>query len=98
MLTSYNQLERGINESIKNFSFSFNSIYNSLPANCKPPEGMAELHFVEAFEDEFSLFLRERRSQTLAQMMSDAVEVEINMRSSKRGRYKVDPREQRKPK
>lgn len=98
MLTSYNQLKRGIDESIKKLSFRFNSIYNSLPADCKPPEGMAKLHFAEAFDDEFSLFLRERRSQTLAQIMSDDVEVEINMMSSKRGRYKVDPREQQKPK
>ena len=59
---------------------------------------MAKIHFAEAFDDEFSLFLRERRSQTLAQMMFDVVEVEINMMSSKRGRYKVDQREQRKPK
>ena len=59
---------------------------------------MAKLHYVEAFDDEFALFLRERRSQTLAQMRSDVVEVEINMMSSKRGRYRVDPREQKKPK
>ena len=31
-------------------------------------------------------------------MISDAIEVEINMMSSKRGRYKVDTREPRKPK
>ena len=31
-------------------------------------------------------------------MMFDVVEVEINMMSSKRGRYKVDQRWQRKPK
>ena len=31
-------------------------------------------------------------------MISDAVEVEINMMYSKRGRYKVDQREQGKPK
>ena len=30
--------------------------------------------------------------------MSDAIEVEINMMSSKRGRYKVDTRKQIKPK
>jgi hypothetical protein len=98
MLTTYNQLRRGNDESIKNFSFRFNSIYNSLPIDCKPPEGMAKLHYAEAFDDEFALFLRERRSPTLAQMMSDAVEIEINMMSSKRGRYRVDPREQKKPK
>ena len=59
---------------------------------------MAKLHFAEAFDDEFSLFLRERRSPTLAQMMSDAIEVERNIMNSKRGRYKIDTREQRKPK
>ena len=59
---------------------------------------MAKLHYAEAFDDEFALFLRERRSQTLAQMMSNAMEVEINMMSSKRGRYRVDPREQKKRK
>ena len=53
---------------------------------------------MEAFDDEFALFLRERRSPTLARMMSDAIEVEINMMSSKRGRYKVETREPRKTK
>ena len=91
MLTIYNQLKRGNDESIKNFSLRFNTVYNSLPIDCKPPEAMAKLHYAEAFDDEFALFLRERRSQTLAQMMFDAVEVEINMMSSKRGRYRVDP-------
>ena len=33
MLTSYNELKRGNDESIKNFSFRFNTIYNSLPTN-----------------------------------------------------------------
>ena len=93
MLTCYNQLKRGFDESIKNFSSRFNTIYNSLPADCKPPEGMTKLHFAEAFDDDFSLFLRERRSPTLAQMMFYTIEVEINMMSSKRGRYKVDTRE-----
>ena len=98
MLTSYNQLKKGPNESIKILSSRFDTIYNSLPTNCKPPEGMAKLHFAEAFDDEFALFLRERRYASLADMMSDAIEVEINMMSSKRGRYKVEARESRKPK
>lgn len=59
---------------------------------CKPPKGMAKLHYAEAFDDGFSLFLRERRSATLADMMSDAIEVEINMMSSKRGQYKYETR------
>ena len=59
MLTLYNQLRRGNDESIKKFSFRFNTIYNSLPKVCKPPEGMAKLHYVEAFDDEFNLLMRE---------------------------------------
>ena len=66
-------------------------IYNSLPVQCKPPEEMEKLHYAEAFDDEFALFLRER-SATLADMMSDAIEVEINMMSSKRGKYKSENR------
>ena len=90
MLTSYNQLKRGNDETLKKFSSRLNIVYNSLPEDCKPPEGMEKLHYVEAFDDDFSLFLRERRSATLASMMSDAIEVDINMMSSKRGRYKVE--------
>ena len=47
---------------------------------------MAKLHYAEAFDDDFALFLRERRSATLEDMMSDAIEVDINMISPKRGR------------
>lgn len=92
MLTLYNQLKRGNYESINNFSSRFNIVYNSLPEDCKPPEGMAKLHYAEAFDDDFALFLRESRSATLTDMMSDAIEVEINMMSSRRGRYKVETR------
>ena len=53
---------------------------------------MAKLHYAEAFDDEFALFLRERRYATLADMISDAIEVEINMMSSKRGKYKYETR------
>ena len=84
MLTQYNHLRRGNDESVKKFYSRFNMIYNSLPAQCKPPERVAKLHYAEAFDDEFALFLRERRSATLADMMNDAIEVKINMMSSKR--------------
>ena len=59
---------------------------------CKSPEGMEKLHYAEAFDDEFALLPREIRSATLADMMNDAIEVEINMMSSKRGKYKFETR------
>ena len=91
-LCSDNQLKRGNDESLKSFSSRFNIVYNSLPEDCKPPEGMAKLHYAEACDDKFALFLRERRSATLANMMSDSIEVKINIMYSKRGRYKVEAR------
>ena len=77
MLTSYNQLRRGNDESIKNNNSRFNTIYNSLLEDCKPLEGMEKLHYAKAFDDDFALFLRERRSATLVDMMSDAIEGDI---------------------
>ena len=45
MLKHYTQLIRGNDETIKSLSSRFNMIYNSLPVQCKPPEGMAKLHY-----------------------------------------------------
>jgi hypothetical protein len=90
ILTQYHQLRRGTDEVVRNFSDKFNRIYNALPAQCKPPEGMAKLHYVEGFDDDFSLLLRERRSTTLAEMMDDAIEVEVNLLDSKKGKYIFD--------
>ena len=92
MVTQYNQLKRGNDETVKSFSPRFNMIYNSLHVQCKPPEGMEKFHYAESFDDEFALFHRERRSSTLDDMMNDAIEVEINMMSSKRGKYNSETR------
>ena len=84
LLTQYNQLRRGNDETVNNFSDTFNRIYSSFPSQCKPPEGMEKLHYVEGFDDYFALLLRERRSTSLAEMMDDAIEVEVNLMASKR--------------
>ena len=47
---------------------------------------MAKLHYVEGFDDDFSLLLRERRSANLANMMNDVIEVEVNLMASKKGK------------
>lgn len=58
LLTQYNQLTRGTDEAVRNFSDKFSRIYNGLPTQCKPLEGMAKLHYAEGFDDDFSLLLR----------------------------------------
>ena len=45
MLTQYNQLRRENDESVKSFSSRFNMIYNSLPIQCKPLEGIKKFHY-----------------------------------------------------
>ena len=81
-------MKRGNDEAVKNFSDKFNKICNSLHVQCKPLEGMATLHYVEGFDDDFSLLLRERRSTILVDMMNDAIEVEVNLMDSKKGKYR----------
>ena len=92
LLTQYNQLQRGNDEAVKNFSNRFNKIYNSLPTHCKPIKGMDKIHYAKGFEDDIALLLRERRYATLTDMMNDAIEVEVNMMASKKGKYKTKAR------
>ena len=64
----------------------------------KPPEALAQMRYVEAFDYEFSILLRERESPTLSEMKSDAVKVEVNMiaaKKSKMGKNKL--KEEDKP-
>ena len=51
---------------------------------------MAKLHYVEGFDDDFSLLLRERRSATVADIMNDAIEVKVNLMASKKGTYRFE--------
>ena len=55
---------------------------NTIPINVKPPPGAAKLHYVDAFSSDFTLLLREIRFVSLADMMDDAIEVEVNLSAS----------------
>jgi hypothetical protein len=41
-----------------------------------------QLRYADSFDNDFSLLLRERRSANLDAMMSDAIEVEVNLMAS----------------
>ena len=49
----------------------------------KPPIGSTQLHYVEAFDSDFTLWLSERRSTSLEAMMKDAIEVEVNLTATR---------------
>ena len=54
-------------------------VYNLILVNIKPSPGAAKLHYADAFDNDFSLLLRERKSNTLPTMFTNALEVEANM-------------------
>jgi hypothetical protein len=54
-------------------------MHNKIPDEIKPSETLAKITFVNAFDVEFSLLVRERRFATLSQMQEVVIEVESNI-------------------
>jgi hypothetical protein len=57
-------------------------VYNAIPAEVKPLPRDTQLRYVDSFESDFLLLLREQISATLDDMMTDSIEVEVNLMSS----------------
>jgi len=62
--------------------------FDAILADVKPPPGATKLHYVDAFNSEFTLLLRERRFVSLTYMMDDAIEVEVNLTTSNKTKQK----------
>ena len=77
-------------ESVHEFSSRFMRVYNSIPADIKPSVGAAKLHYAEAFDNDFALLLRERKSTSLHVMFTNALEVEANMMACGKIKQRVD--------
>jgi hypothetical protein len=75
-------MRRSPDETVQELSTRFMKVYNSIPIEVKPPPRDAQLRYVDSFESDFSLLLRERRSTSLDNMMNDAIEVEVNLMAS----------------
>ena len=68
MLSQYHNLKKGGFEYVHEFSSRFMRVYNSIPADIKPLVGAAKLHYVDSFDGDFALLLRERKSARLPSM------------------------------
>jgi hypothetical protein len=77
-MTEFGSLKKQEGESISDFSKRFNKMYNKIPAEIKPSEASAQISYASAFDPDFCLVLRERRTTSLAQMQDAAIEVESN--------------------
>jgi hypothetical protein len=86
LLTQYNNMKKAPEETVQEFSAHFLKVYNSIPVEVKPPPppppGVVQLWYADSFDSDFSLLLRERRSTSLDAIMSNVVEVEVNMMAS----------------
>jgi hypothetical protein len=54
-------------------------MYSKIPDEIKPTETSSTITFSNAFDADFSLLFRERRSYTLSLMKEAAIEVESNI-------------------
>ena len=77
------------------FSRRFMRTYNSIPFDIKPLVGAAKLHYGDAFDSDFSLLLRERKSSNLPAMFQDTLEVEATMMVSRKIWQKMEMRKVR---
>jgi hypothetical protein len=82
LLTQYNNMKKVPEEMVQEFSTRFMKVYNSIPVEVQPPPGDAQLRYADSFNNDFSLLLRERRSVNLDAIMSNVIEVEVNMMAS----------------
>jgi hypothetical protein len=81
-LTEFGALRKKNSESVLEFTQRFNKLYNKIPAEVKPSQPAAKVTFAGAFDPDFALLLRERRSVDLTKMQDDALEIESNMMAS----------------
>jgi hypothetical protein len=79
ILEEYDHLKRNPGETVQQFSTRFNKVYHSIPVDVRPPPGLAQLHYPDAFDPEMTFQLRERDTATLEEMKNVAVDVEANL-------------------
>jgi hypothetical protein len=96
-ITEFGSLKRKEGESVSDFSKRFNKMYNKIPTEINPTETSAKITYASAFDPEFCLLLRERRSTSLAHMQDATLEVESNILAAEklRGKYDRDRRKGR---
>ena len=69
-------------------------MFSKIPAKIKPRDTSAKITYANAFDSEFCLLLRERRSASLSLMQDAPLEVESNIVASQKLKGKVDRKKQ----
>ena len=69
-------------------------MYSKIPTEIKPTDTSARINYANAFDSDFFLLLRERRSTSLSLMQDAALEVESNILASQKVKGKIDRKKQ----
>ena len=87
--SEYTKIKRNVGESVQDYCIRFNTVYNAIPANIKPPRGSALIKFLDGFDPDMAYQLRERSPTTLEEMQKIAVSVEANL-NARRARMRAE--------
>jgi hypothetical protein len=81
-ISEFGNLRRENGESVSDFTKRFNMMFGKIPVEIKPTNASTKITYSSAFDPEFCLILREKRSATLALMQDVSLEVESNIMAS----------------
>lgn len=98
ILSEYNSIKRGPQETVLDYCAWFNNVYNAIPQNLRPPPNLALYTFPDGFDSDMAYQLRERAPNSLAEMQNIAVSVEANLiakrnraRNERKTTFKEEP-------
>jgi hypothetical protein len=91
ILSEYENIRRNQGETVQDYCTHFNNLYNAIPADIKPPQGLALIKFPDGFDADMSYQLRERNYATLEDMQKSVVSVEANL-LARRARQRTERR------
>lgn len=98
ILSEYDTIKRGPQETVLDYCAQFNNVYNAIPQNLRPPPDLALYKFPNGFDTDMAYQLRERAPKILAYMQNVVVSVEANLitkinraRTERRTTFKEEP-------
>jgi len=98
ILSEYDTIKRGPQETVLDYCARFNNVYNSIPQNLRPPPDLALIKFLDGFDFDMAYQLRERAPPSLVDMQNIVVSVEANLiakrnraRNERRTTFKEEP-------
>ena len=72
-------------------------MFSKIPTEIKPTDTSTKITYANAFDFDFYLLLRERRSASMSLMQDDSLEVESNIIASQKVKGKIDRKQPSDP-